>query len=366
MKMLRREEERENRIYIIIWITVFFLLALRVVMECIVRKEGGVDFGAILGSWLRAVPYLLLFAFHNYLIAPLLIYKKQVWGYIALTVLLFGAFVAYVFLLRDNPGPGMAPPEPAPWEDGFMPHMPDGRAWRPLSPEMLNCLLGLMLVAANLGAKFYFHGEYEKMELARLEKENLSHQLESLRYQINPHFFMNTLNNIHALVDIDPEKAKESIVELSKLMRHVLYDSNRATIPLGQDLEFLDNYVALMRMRFGDNLQIEYSRPPEDNGAEVPPLAFASFVENAFKHGLSYEKESFVRISVAVESGKVLFNCVNSQSGRPRASEKGVGLENSRHRFELLYGDAFVLHMENKPDTYSVLLVIPAKPTRLV
>lgn len=366
MKLLRKGEERENRIYVIVWISVFVLLALRVVMECIVRRESAIDFAAILGSWMRAVPYLLLFALHNHLAAPQIVYHKRSGLYVTMAVLLLGVFFAYIILLREGPAPGMAPPEPWPWGSGpDMPSVPEG-SWRPLDPKVLSALIGIMLVGVNLGLKYFFYGEYEKQELARLEKENLRHQLESLRYQINPHFFMNTLNNIHALVDIDPEKAKESIVELSKLMRHVLYDSDKATIPLGQDLDFLDHYMALMRMRFGDNLKIEYDRPASDDGAEVPPLAFTSFIENAFKHGISYEKESFVRISISLDAGKIVFRCVNSRHAVSASSGKGVGQENTRNRFDLLYGDSYTLHIDEKPDIYEVLLVVPAKPPHMI
>lgn len=365
MKIIKTEEQRENRIYLIIWTAVFAFLALRIAIECMMHGEGAIDFRAILYSWAQVVPFLLLFVFHNYLVAPLAIYNKQFGLYSILTLLLLGLFFCWLFL-KESPEPGMMPPEPYGTDFGDALPPEDGRWGRPMHPDVLRGLVAVMLISANVGLKVFFHTENERLMIQRLEKENLKHQLESLRYQINPHFFMNTLNNIHALVDLDPEKAKQSIVELSKLMRHVLYDSDKATIPLSQELDFLDNYIALMRMRFGENVQIEYTRPDNAERAEVPPLAFASFVENAFKHGLSYEHESFIRISASLDAGKIIFRCVNSRPLQPYKLGQGVGLSNSRQRFELLYGQAYTLHIEDNADSFEILLVIPATPSRKI
>jgi LytS/YehU family sensor histidine kinase len=102
-----------------------------------------------------------------------------------------------------------------------------------------------LMLCTNLGLKYYYLMLDNRQKLFNLEKENLNQQLTYLRYQINPHFFMNTLNNIHALVDIDPEKAKESIVELSKLMRYILYEGSKPTIPLDLETEFLETVYRL-------------------------------------------------------------------------------------------------------------------------
>ena len=160
------------------------------------------------------------------------------------------------------------------------------------------------MLAANLGMKFFFHEQNERERMRQLERDNLTYQLEYLRYQINPHFFMNTLNNIHALVDIDPERAKSCIVELSKLMRHILYDSDKPVIPIAQELDYLDNYMSLMRIRYPEDARIEFSRPDATGDSEVPPLVFASFVENAFKHGPGTSKDAFVRFSVREDGGR--------------------------------------------------------------
>lgn len=232
-----------------------------------------------------------------------------------------------------------------------------------MNPEVFKLLLGAMMLAANLGIKYLFQAERNAARVRELEKENLQHRLDALRYQINPHFFMNTLNNIHALVDLDPELAKESIVKLSRMMRHILYDSASPTIPLSQEIEFLNHYLSLMKLRYADSVEVSFELPEQTEGAQVPPLVYASFVENAFKHGVSYKEPSFIRISMKLDDDKIIFNCANSQQA-PLLQEEGfgIGMENVRHRLDLLYGDNYELHIRQPAGVYELQLVLPFKP----
>jgi len=173
---------------------------------------------------------------------------------------------------------------------------------------------------------------------------------------------MNTLNNIHALVDIDPDQAKESIVELSRLMRYILYEGDKPTIPLSKEVEFLEHYVSLMRMRYADTVKITTDMPEETKGTEVPPLIFASFIENAFKHGVSYANDSFIRVSMSIDGDKLIFRCANSRNGTNSDTSGGIGLVNVSKRLDLLYGKDYTLHIDDKDENvYEVLAVIPLR-----
>ncbi len=234
---------------------------------------------------------------------------------------------------------------------------------KPIGAEISKILIALMMLGVNLGAKYYTTYTLEKKRLAELEKENLRYRLEYLRYQINPHFFMNTLNNIHALVDDAPEKAKDSIVELSRLMRHVLYDSNGPTVSLAKEMDFLRHYLYLMRLRFTDRVRISCSFPEDEGGAKVPPLIMTTIAENAFKHGVSYKSDCNIRLSIALEGERLIFRCANSiVPGQEDPSAGGVGLDNIRKRLSLLYGEDFVLHIAKSADEYEVLMVLPCEP----
>lgn len=108
----------------------------------------------------------------------------------------------------------------------------------------------LSLFGFNIGVKIFFKTEKDRMLLQQLESKNMEQQLEYLKYQITPHFFMNTLNNIHALIDINPEKAKDTLVELSKMMRYLLYEADKPLVPLQREDQFIYSYIKLMRLRF--------------------------------------------------------------------------------------------------------------------
>lgn len=352
---------------------------------------------ASLGFWshylkrflLPTLPFLVLFAIHDSLLAPMLIKGKRVVPYLLCTLALMGAFSLYVLdsegMLKAETRPepmGMMHPStgqnPPPPHGGFMDgrgdpperrhgdHPEPERGEKPIGASVCKIIIAFMMLGVNLGAKYYTNYSLEKKHLEDLEKENLRYRLEYLRYQINPHFFMNTLNNIHALVDVSPEKAKDSIVELSRLMRHVLYDSNGPTVGLAKELDFLRHYLYLMRLRYTDSVRIEYSFPEDDGGAQVPPLLMATIAENAFKHGVSYKSDSFIRLNVALESGKVIFRCANSLNpDRDEQTVGGIGLDNIQKRLSLLYGEDFVLHIDESSAQYEVLMVLPSKPVLL-
>ena len=223
--------------------------------------------------------------------------------------------------------------------------------------------MGILLVGVDLGAYFYVESRRKERRMKELEAENTKQRLESLRYQINPHFLMNTLNNIHALVDIDPEKAKESIEEFSKMMRILLYEGDAPTIPLERELNFLEHFISLMRLRYPeDALRIDTVFPAERSGAVVPPLVMASFVENAFKHGVSYSEESFIRVKVDLQDGKVVFHCANSSHPAEGDERHGIGLENIKKRLALLYGQSYTLSIDEDGGRYDVLLAFPKQP----
>ena len=227
--------------------------------------------------------------------------------------------------------------------------------------DILAVVVLILMLGANLGIKGYFRSRDDRKRLAELERENLEQQLEYLRYQINPHFFMNTLNNIHALVDIDPEQAKDTILELSKMMRFVLYEGNKQGVPLSRELDFIRHYVTLMQLRYTDKVKITLDLPQEAPDRQIPPLILITFIENAFKHGVSYQHESFIEVKVSVEGDELLFSCRNSKGEKSNEEKGGVGLANVRKRLNLLYGRDYALRIKNDADAYSVDLALPLK-----
>ncbi len=302
--------------------------------------------------------FILLVVIHHFLLAPLI--RKKLPLYIGLTTALLVAFGVLCFSTVDRPQD--APPFSS--EKRMMPpppgREPDKRG--PMKPEASKFIMGILLVGVDLGVFFFIESRRRERRMKELEAENTKQQLEALRYQINPHFLMNTLNNIHALVDIDQEKAKESIEEFSKMMRILLYEGNTPTIPLSKELDFIEHFISLMQLRYPqDALRIETLFPNDCSGAVVPPLIMASFVENAFKHGISYSANSFIRIKAELQDGKIVFHCANSSHPSKDEKPHGIGLENIRKRLFLLYGNDFTLSTDEEEKRYEVLMVIPSQ-----
>ena len=211
---METEKKQEVVIYGILWLVVFALVP--VVMFFQGHSMGhAFQIGDVLRIWLGILPFFVLFLLHDLLAAPLWVEKRKPWAYLAVTVALLAVFGGYLWTARQDPGPRRpdGPPmewmgePPPPREEMPGPRPPMGGRM-PLSPDLMKFLLGMLLLGVNLGVKYYLKSARGERRMQELQAENLSRQLETLRYQINPHFFMNTLNNIHALVDIDPEQAK--------------------------------------------------------------------------------------------------------------------------------------------------------------
>ena len=292
-----KQSRQENLIYLAVW----GLLFLAPLISLYVRMASGsgesFDWAEVFMVWRRFAVYLALFLAHNFLLAPLLVCRQRRVAYFSIVVVVIAAFALYQCNSRPQEPRRHRPPMDIVGER-----------------DILAIVVLLLMFGANLGIKVYFRSRDDRKRLAALERENLEQQLEYLRYQINPHFFMNTLNNIHALVDIDPEKAKDTIVELSKMMRFVLYEGNKQGVPLSRELDFVRHYVALMQLRYTDKVRITLNLPTEVPDCQIPPLILITFIENAFKHGVSYQHDSFIEVTVVVEDGQLRFSCRNSKS----------------------------------------------------
>jgi hypothetical protein len=389
----KKEHRQETIIYLVLWA----LLFMAPVMSLSVRSANtGIDFdwSEIFTVWKQYALYFLVFLIHNHLMAPMLVYSQQRWRYLALSAAIIVIFQVYQCNHRpdfrqrkarramieqiDHQRPPMPPDhregdfEPRPDDhEGFEPR-PDGprrdglrherRQHPPLifgQHDLVSIIILVLMLGMNLGVKLYFKQRSDQKHLAQLERQNLEQQLEYLKYQINPHFFMNTLNNIHALVDIDPEKAKSTILELSKMMRFMLYEGSKSVVPLEREMTFLQNYITLMKLRYTDKVRISVDVPASLPNKDVPPLMFITFVENAFKHGISYRQESFIDIAMAIASDRLTFTCVNSRIPKEEDKHGGVGLANVRQRLDLIYGQNYQLDIRDEQTSYTVKLTLP-------
>ena len=371
---MKHQSRQENAIYLVMWGVLFMTPVLSMYLGIVPGGRDGFEWHELWFVWREFALFFVLFLVHNFLLAPLLINRQQRWRYLSLTLPLIACFVLYQCTTRPGvPGRHRPPTEQGPHRpqpgihpegEGMMPpHRPRREHMGPPSflgeHDIVASVILILMFGMNLGVKGYFKSREDRKRLSELEHENLEQQLEYLRYQINPHFFMNTLNNIHALVDIDPEQAKGTIVELSKMMRFILYEGDKNGVTLSREMEFLRTYVDLMRLRYTDSVSIRTELPPEVPERSVPPLMLIPFVENAFKHGISYRRPSFIDIRVRVEGDRLHFICLNSKAEKPNEEKGGVGLANVRKRLDLLFGSNYMLEIRDEAERYSVELNIP-------
>lgn len=378
LKTTKMNYRKEHIIYTLLWIVLYLSPVMSMYMRMSTNPHIDFSWNDIFNAWKFNTVWLVLFAIHNFLLAPILILKRRTWLYTGLAVSLLAVAMCTLYAMRPNHHKHIPKPVPPtecvectkcdydrPYSDNPERRKPEMRMFSPmplLGPgEMVAVFGGLLLMGMNLGVKLYFRSQEDAKVLTQIEKHALERQLQYLKYQVNPHFFMNTLNNIHALVDIDPERAKTSIVELSKLMRYVLYEGNNKLTPLSREVQFLRNYVQLMSMRYTGNVSISLDAPEVLPDLSLPPLLLVIFVENAFKHGISYRTKSFVEISLQPHGDRLLFSCRNS---RPEIKHDenmkgGVGLSNVRRRLDLLFPADYTLDIKETEDIYTVKLEIP-------
>ncbi len=213
----------------------------------------------------------------------------------------------------------------------------------------------LIVVVIALSARISL--QWNKAEKARQQAEIglREAELQNLRNQINPHFLLNTLNNIYSLTAFDTDKAQEGILKLSSLLRYVLYKDQSPRVELQKEIDFLMNYIDLMKMRLTDNTEVRLSvECPNAAGIQVAPLIFISLVENAFKHGVSPNEPSFIHIAMSSsDDGKITFGCTNSNYPKTRTDDKspqGIGLQQVSRRLEHNYPGAYVWNYGTNDD----------------
>ena len=219
-------------------------------------------------------------------------------------------------------------------------------------------IVAITMTGLTIAIRLLFKSLKDHQIMSELKNQNPMTELEYLKHQVNPHFLMNTLNNVHALIDIDAEQAKHSIIELSKIMRYVLYDTSGQTVSLSRELQFTNNYIALMSIRYDDSVDIKLNVQPNIPEVKIPPLLIQPFIENAFKHGISSLKSSFIHINLSIDNNYLICHVENSNNYK-KENSGGIGLENIKKRLQLLYSNRYSLDIKVDDQIHSVILKIP-------
>lgn len=374
----------EHILYALIW---SFFGVFPIILEYW-ENLNGLDFewSTILRWWSGMIPLAVLFLVHHHILMPRLMKRGMMMKYGISILSILIVYGIYLWITHGAPtppdfhdkipdlpphGPGMSLPfeheifSPPHHEMG-MP--PQSRPPRPFPlPELFNIVLAIMTIGLDAAISLSFGYSREKANRKDLENFRLQEELKYLKQQVSPHFLMNTLNNIHELAEEDSKSAQEMILELSHLMRYVLYDSEREMSTLAGESEFICSYVNLMRLRYPEDLiSINLSLPEcTSDDISIPHLLFISFIENAFKHGVSYQDNNTINIQLREVDGKILFTCENTKPSNQAKTDgnHGVGLANVRRRLDLIYGTEYSLRIDDDKTKYLVTLILPWKKT---
>ncbi|MCF8372688.1 MAG: histidine kinase [Bacteroidales bacterium] len=333
--------------------------------------EYGVDWNHIFNLWKSFIPYLALFLINRFLLLPYLFFKNRRMLFLLANLILIANMAIAVQYFQPGRQQGR---NDRMMQQGHFPrgqdefrapplHLQRGPQKPPpkqLPPIISFIVISVLIIGFDTGLKLSVKWVQSEQNREKAEKQSVESQLAFLRNQVSPHFFMNTLNNIHALIDIDTEEAKESIIRLSKLMRFMLYDSEVEKIPIQKEFEFIQNYVDLMKLRFSEKVKITVKFPETIPQYSIPPLLFTSYLENAFKYGVSYQNDSFINIVFKLEKDRLHFKIQNSLHATESKEEVGgIGIANSKQRLDLLFGDRYSLSIDKNSDRFIVNLNIP-------
>lgn len=340
-------------IFGVLWVVLFLIP----IIQGLVYDQDDMDFlwKRIIRFWMSLLPFLVAFLLHHKLLIPIYIKKERWFRYASLMLLLVSFFAVGQYFIHKN----RAPFPDRQYAERDMVRQPR----RGPSPVLIDSFLLTILLSFDMAMSLIMKYRKAEVERRQLESMHLQDELRYLKSQIDPHFFMNMLNNIHSMVEVNPELAQQMILDLSKLMRYVLYEGSNSYTTFENEVLFISKYVELMRQRYPSDKVVIALDVPDNPSASVmlPPLLFISFVENAFKHGVSYLHRSEIYVSLSEDSKKVCFKCTNTRipSDSDDENEGGVGLVNVRRRLDLLYEDRYVLDIDETEERYSVNLIIP-------
>ncbi|HEX2974576.1 MAG TPA: histidine kinase [Bacteroidales bacterium] len=380
----------EYVIYIFLWL---IFLIIPVITN---NYSSGNDFIRIRYDWLRMLPFLIVFLLNSLILLPWILFRGKTRTYLFVLILVVSAIsmlfqVIGPILYRNDPklieqrilrDPQYGRQDMMPGAPGQMPvnsgifdtpanvtgkgEMIPGN---PPSIIFLNTFL-ISLLIAGFNTSIAVTNKWVEEEQARkeIEKEHIRSELAFLQNQVSPHFFMNTLNNIHALIEADAALAQDAVLRLSELMRYLLYESERGDTTLRKEAVFLQSYVNLMKLRVDDRVRINLDLQSVFENVSLPPLLFISFIENSFKHGISYREASHLSFSLKGDKEKIEFTAVNTIPSVQNPAKKagGIGLENIRKRLDLLYGKEYNLEINKTDNEFRVRLVLPALPVKSV
>lgn len=295
-------------------------------------------------------PCMTIYFINYYILVPYLLFRsriKKVW-FLVINISAWGAF-CLIILFR--------------WLPPTMEYLPEG-AWIGVTAGIMIIMIsGIGSIGLAVAVRNSQRTLAMKIQLNEEKSRRAEAELLWLKNQLNPHFLFNCLNNISSLVYIDSDMAQDSIACLSDLLRYAIYESEKSFVPLKKEVGFIRNYIRLMTLRYNENTRIDFDAHLDNTEMPVAPLVFISLIENAFKHGASATRESFIRILISEKAGILTFTCENSNNAKSESdhSGKGIGLPNTMKRMDMIYGDRYSWNQYSDEAVFKVEINIISK-----
>jgi two-component sensor histidine kinase len=293
-------------------------------------------------NWIRLCDYVVIFYANYFFLIDKYLFGKKIPVFILSNIFILSLVVIVnwklksVFLQPRIAPPGMMVPE------GMVPlRMPPQP---PLKLFLFRDIISQFIpVVFAIATKITMQWAKVESEKKETEKEKLMTELQQLKYQLHPHFFFNSLNTIYSLIDLSPQSAKETVHSLAKMMRYMLYDTENRKVSLAKEIDFMKQYIDLMKKRINDNTSVSAVFPEIEKDIEVAPLLFIPLIENAFKHGISAKNNSNISFEMKLNNHKVTFKSENDVHVKVNNNEieSGIGLINLEKRLSLLYPGKF-------------------------
>lgn len=342
-------------LYTVIWVLVLISPYLRYMQDISPNS-----WSRMVGDWTNLFLLLFVFLINLFVLVPGLLLRNKRPQYLIVVVVMIFIVAVTNLIIHPFAGP---PPHP-----GAMIQPPDFQTERPFDLQSLlgsflnNLITAFLIIGSSTALELEYKWVSEQKLRKDAEKEHLKTSLALLRNQVSPHFFMNTLNNIHTLVEINADKAQDAIERLSTLMRYLLYDSAQSHVKLIKEIEFINSFVALMQLRYSEEVEVNINVPEQIPDTVIPPMLFISFLENAFKHSVNYPDKSYINLEINIDENSLICNIKNSKHTRSATNKgdySGIGLENIKKSLKLLYNDDYTLIISDKEKEFEVNLTIP-------
>ena len=345
MKKIEKKDLWLLAAQVAVWLVILFAMPLATYLSTQDAHATRTSFFVVWGLFQSP---LVVYFLNFYLLGPYLFFKRRYWLFALINFIIIlglNSQFFYLFFHRNNI-PGMPEMSPNMWIGFF-------------GGFLMFLVLNVMVAAIAIGIRHFIRTREIKQQLKDEKAKNTEAELAWLKNQINPHFLFNTLNNISSLTQIDPDAAQDAIAQLSDLLRYAMYETNKKTVPIQGEVEFMRNYISLMELRCNDKTEVITTFDVQQN-MEIAPLLFISLIENAFKHGVSSSRPSKIDIRLLQNENELVFNCDNTNYPKDDAdrSGSGIGLENTRRRLDLMYAGRYSWEQSLEDNIYHVQIKI--------